>query len=230
MSSYFKSLKSLTDDVIYPAFQDLIRSAPDSLFLGTAIFALLTQSFPLAIFFLAMMEFGALHHVFAGFIGAVTGSNDAQPGSDVCIPGIPSPYQISIVGKILAGAAFPSGPLFFVSAAIAYLLMSVNNFKEELDELGKQNSEWKTRIPLSMVFSSLLLILICLYRFINHCENVMILLGTLLFGIGAGGIVYLIHTYLFGRDSINFLGLPLLADRAANGRPLYICAANSSNQ
>lgn len=226
MSSYFKSLKSLTEDVIYPAFQDLIRSAPDSLFLGTAIFAIITQSFPLGIFLLAMMEFGALHHVFAGFIRAVTGSNEAQPGSDVCLPGIPSPYQISLVGKILAGAAFPSGPLYFISAAITYLLLSVHNFKEELDELGKQNSEWKTRIPLAMSFSSLLLIFICLYRYINQCESVATILGTLLFGLGTGGIVYLIHTYLFGRDSINFLGVPLLADRAANGRPLYVCASN----
>ena len=230
MSSYFKSLKSLTDDVIYPAFQDLIRSAPDSLFLGTAVFALITQSFPLGIFVLAMMEFGALHRVFAALIGSVIGNNEAQPGSGVCLPGIPSPYQISLIGKILAGAAFPSGPLFFISAAFAYLLMSVNNFSEELDELGKQNSEWKTRIPLGKVFSSLLLIFICLYRFMNHCENVMTILGTLIFGIGAGGIVYLIHTYLFGRDSINFLGVPLLADRAANGRPLYVCARNTRNQ
>lgn len=226
MSSYFKSLKSLTDDVIYPAFQDLIRSTPDSLFLGTLIFALITQSFPLGIFVLAMMEFGALHHAFAGFVGAVTGSNEAKPGSDVCLPGIPSPYQISLVGKILAGAAFPSGPIFFVSAAIIYLVLSVNNFKEELDELGKQNSEWTTRIPLSITFSTLILIFICLYRYINLCENVITILGSFLFGTSAGGIVYLIHVYLFGRDSINFLGLPLLADRAANGRPLYVCSRN----
>lgn len=224
MSSYFKSLKSLTDDVVYPAFQDLIRSMPDSIFLGTAIFAMITQSYPLGIFVLAMMEFGALHRVFAGLIGAVTGSNEAHPGSDVCLPGIPSPYQISLVGKILTGAAFPSGPLFFISAAIAYLLLSVNNFKDELDELGKQNSEWKTRIPLGFTFSSLILIFISLYRYYNTCEDVLTILGSLVFGIGAGGIVYLIHTYLFGRDSINFLGLPLLADRAANGRPLYVCA------
>jgi hypothetical protein len=37
-------------------------------------------------------------------------------------------------------------------------------------------------------------------------------------------LIQLLHTYLFGRDSINFLGVPLLGDRAANGRPLYVCA------
>jgi hypothetical protein len=47
-----------------------------------------------------------------------------------------------------------------------------------------------------------------------------------LFGGIAGFLVYMVHVYLFGRDSINFLGVPLLADRAANGRPLYVCATN----
>jgi hypothetical protein len=32
------------------------------------------------------------------------------------------------------------------------------------------------------------------------------------------------NPYLFGRDSINFLGVPLLADRSATGGKQYICA------
>ena len=58
MSSYFETLKSLKNDILVPAGQDMIRSAPDSLFIGSALMALLTQNYPLGILTLAMVEFG----------------------------------------------------------------------------------------------------------------------------------------------------------------------------
>jgi hypothetical protein len=223
MSSYFKALKYLGSDVLYPAFHDIIRSSPDSLFMGSSIFALITQSFPLAILVLAMAEFGMIHRLFAGLIGSVQGNNTTTP--QICKPGIPSPYQISIIGQLLGEATFPSGTVFFMSAVITYILSSTLNFQEELKELGKNESEWNARIPLSFTFSILLLFFVLFYRIYYNCDSVLSGLGSTILGGIIGFIVYLIHVYLFGRDSINFLGIPLLADRAANGKPLYVCAS-----
>lgn len=223
MSSYFKALKSLNTDVLSPAFHELIRSAPDSLFLGTAFFALITQSFPLGIFTLAMTEFGLLHRVLSTFIGSVE-PNEKAPTNAMCIPGIPSPYQISLIGKVLGQTAFPSGPIFFISAVISYILSSTHNFVNELKELGRTESEWNARLPLSLTFSILVLCFFLVYRVYYDCEGPLVALGSSVFGLFIGFGVYILHVYLFGRDSINFLGLPLLADRAANGRPLYVCS------
>jgi hypothetical protein len=96
------------------------------------------------------------------------------------------------------------------------------NFKEELNELGMKDPEWKTRLPLSFMFSFLLLILFVFWRFSNSCDGAVTLLGSVVTGLLTGGLVFLIHVYLFGRDSVNFLGIPLLADRAATGAPLYV--------
>jgi len=225
MSSYFKALKSLQDDIVSPAFHDLLRSAPDSLFIGSAFFALITQSFPLGIFTLAMAEFGMLNRALGGLIGSLH-NNERSARPEICKAGIPSPYQISVVGQILGETAFPSGPIFFIGAVITYILSSTLNFQKELEELGNSEPEWKTRIPLSFTFSIVFLLLFLVYRVYYECDSVMVTLGSTLFGAIAGFLVYIVHVYLFGRDSINFLGIPLLADRAANGKPLYVCATN----
>jgi hypothetical protein len=223
MSSYLKALRYIGSDVLSPAFHDILRSAPDALFLGSSILGLLTQNFALGVFVLAMAEFGISHRILAGIIGSVQG-NTRQTRPEICSAGIPSPYQISAIGQILGEASFPSGAVFFLSAVITYTLSSTLNFQKELEELGNQEAEWKTRLPLSIVFSCLFIALVSIYRVYYSCDSVFVVLGSLLLGSLAGFIVYLLHVYLFGRDSINFLGVPLLADRAANGKPLYVCA------
>jgi hypothetical protein len=105
-----------------------------------------------------------------------------------------------------------------------YILFSVLNFREELKELGHKTPEWKVRIPLSIIFTSVLLLCFTFWRVLNTCDTVIIALGSLLFGALTGSVIMLLHTYLFGRDSINFLGVPLLADRSATDGKQYICA------
>lgn len=228
MSSYFKLLKSLGSDVMYPAFHDFMRSLPDSLLLGSGFFALVTQSFPIGILVLAIAELGLSHKLLGGFISSVQGGNTHIPEKDVCRPGIPSPYQISIVGQLLAETTFPSGPIYLISGTIAYILASTINFKDELKELGKKEPEWNARIPLSYTFGMLFLVLFAFWRFANGCDGAVAVLGSVVFGLVFGYLIYLVHVYLFGRDAINFLGVPLLADKAAGGRPLYACAKQAA--
>ena len=214
--------------LIHPGPTEFMRSLPDSIFLGTSFFALLTQNFPLGILVFAMLEFSILSWLLAGFLGSIQ-NNKTSVTSDMCLPGLPSPYQISMLGHLYPQITFPSIPILFVSSTLFYIMSSIINFREELNELGQKESEWKIRIPLSIIFSTLLLLSYTFWRVSISCDSVTSALGSV--GIGAvfGGLVYLIHVYLFGRDSINFLGLPLLADRAAAGRPLYVCAKQKVN-
>jgi hypothetical protein len=228
MSSYFKLLKSVGSDVLYPAFGDFMRSLPDSLLIGSSIFALMTQSFPIGILVLAVAELSLGHKLLGGFVKSVQGGNTHIPDKDACRPGLPSPYQISLVGKLLGETTFPSGPIFLVCGTIAYILASSVNFQKELEELGKKEPEWKARLPLSFTFGLLFMILFVIWRVSNECDGVVTALGSTVIGLLFGGIIYLVHVYLFGRDAVNFLGVPLLADKAAGGRPLYACAKQTA--
>ena len=136
--------------------------------------------------------------------------------------------MVVIVGKLLTQISFPSGPIFFMTAAISYTLAAIINFQEELGELSKNEPEWGMRTPFSFVFSLLLLLCFIFWRYTNSCDGLLPILGSIVLGAASGGLIHLVHVYLFGRDSINVLGIPLLADRAANGRPLYVCAKQES--
>jgi len=209
--------------IVKRIYTETMRSLPDSLFLGSTTFALLTQNYPISILVLGMFEFSLAAWLLCKF-GGLLMNNEEPLASDICIPGVPSPYLISAIGNIFPKASFPSIPIFFISASMFYILFSVLNFREELKELGRKTPEWKVRIPLSIIFTSVLLLCFIFWRVLNTCDTVIIALGSLLFGALTGSVIMLLHTYLFGRDSINFLGVPLLADRAATGGKQYICA------
>lgn len=203
-------LKSFKKDTLSPMFHDFIRSIPDSLFLGSGILALFTQSFSLGIFFLAMLEFTAIHRILGYFIGVVE-PNLRTPLSDICTIGIPSPYQISVVGKLISQISFPNGPIFIMTAAITYIMFSIDNFRDEMKELSSERRpDWNTRIPLSKTFSALLFVFFMVYQIYYSCDNVLRALGSAGIGALTGIGIYFVHLYLFGRESINFLGLPLL--------------------
>ena len=223
MATYFERLRSILSDTMVPTTREFLRALPDSLFVGTGFFALLTQNFPLSVLVLAIAEMAMLQRLFGSFIGIVQ-ENPIKPYSDKCTAGIPSPYQLSLVGKLMSEVTFPSGPVFLLAGVITYCLSSTLNFQKELEELGKTEPEWNARIPLALTFSGLLFIFYVLWRYASDCEDVFAILGSSLLGIVAGFLVYIVHVYLFGRDAVNFLGIPLLADRAANGTPLYACA------
>ena len=182
-------------DIIYPGPREFMRSLPDSLFLGTALFALLTQSFPLGILFFAMMEFGILDYVLSEIINSVK-NNKIPIKSDICLSGIPSPYQISLLGHLYPQSEFPSAPIVFIASTLFYTLASILNFKTELKELALKEPEWAIRIPLSITFTTLLLISYIIWRVVNTCDSVLGALGSVVIGAIFGGLVYLLHVYL----------------------------------
>jgi len=213
-------------ELVVISYNESMRGLPDSLLLGSGLFALFTQNFPIAILVLAMLEWSVLTWLLVGLLGGL--QNNSEPIKNAtCLPGIPSPYLISLIGELYPKVSFPSIPILFISSTLIYIIQSIMNFTEELKELALTQSEWKARVPLSVTFTTIILLGFVLWRVTNSCDTIWIALGSVGLGAVFGGLINLLHVYLFGRDSINFLGLPLLADRAANGGSLYVCAKKS---
>jgi hypothetical protein len=212
MSKYFEFLKSLKNDYLSPAFHESIRAAPDSLFLGSILLSLFTQSFPLIVLSLAMAEFGLIHRGLANILDSVSDNLKTQ-GPELCRMGIPSPYQISAIGKLIKEYAFPNGTLFFLSAVIVYIAASISSFQDEMTDLDKKNQTgalWKSRAFISLSFSALLLMLFIVYNVLYGCVNVLPAFASAAIGSFVGMCIYLLHFFLFGKKSINFLGVPIL--------------------
>jgi hypothetical protein len=60
------------------------------------------------------------------------------------------------------------------------------------------------------------------------CDSLIPSLGTVILGFFTGGILLIANVYIFGREAINFTGLPLLVNKISSGAPLYVCAESST--
>lgn len=227
MSSYQESLKSFKSSTLFPLGGEFMRSMPDSLFLGTSVLALMLQSWPLGTLVLAMLETTVIHRLLGGAFSQITDQNEAKPSNFLCMPGIPSVYQLSLVGGVMSKTVFPSSHIFFVVSVIGFVLLSIFQFRPELEELGKNEPEWKLRLPFATIFSALLLCAVVAWRVWVDCDSVGAALASTILALLTALCLFLLHLYLFGRHSLNFLGIPLMVDRAKNGRPLYVCAKQS---
>jgi formate hydrogenlyase subunit 4 len=223
MSEYLKFLKSPNDEIILPFLDTIMRSAPDSILLGTAVLALLTQSWSYSVLLLFFIEIIGLHYVFGSAFTFISGSSGPSI-PDKCGFMIPSYSQISILRKALHSAAFPIAPVFFMSSTIAYIAGSTMNMSNEINDLALSNPILRSRFPISITLSILFLTIFSLWRITNGCDSLLPSMGTIVLGFVTGGILLVANSSLFGRESINFTGLPLLADKISSGRPLYVCA------
>jgi hypothetical protein len=213
MDTLFDRLKSLTIKILSPPFHESIRSAPDSLFLGSILLSIFTQSFPLIVLSLAMAEFGILHRVLANLLDFVSDNLKTQ-SPEICRMGLPSPYQISAIGQLLKEYAFPNGTLFFLAAVIVYINSGIFAFKQELTEISSKGDQydyaWGSRVTMSVIFSGLLMILFLLYNVYYGCVNILPAFGSVGIGSVIGLCIFLLHSNLFGKNAVNFLGIPNL--------------------
>ena len=63
-----------------------------------------------------------------------------------------------------------------------------------------------------------------IYLLLYGCESMGSSTSALLFGGITAIIIVSINVQLFGKDSINFLGIPLLRNKTVDGKPIYICS------
>ena len=222
MSEYLKFLKSPKDEIIIPFFDTLMRSAPDSLILGTLMLSLLTQSYPYSVLLFAFIEIILSHYVLSSFISYISGAQGPDI-PDRCGFQIPSYTQISILKSLLKASACPSAPTFFMASVVSYMLGSTMNMRDEIADLSKKNPILKSRFPISTVLGILFLCTYVVWRISNGCDTLMGGMGSIVLGMAVGGFFLMANSYIFGRESINFTGLPLLVSRISTGQPLYAC-------
>jgi hypothetical protein len=93
--------------------------------------------------------------------------------------------------------------------------------------LGEYSSSWLIKWIGSFGTGAVLLIAgfsYVIWRFMNSCDSLINVLGSTIIGLIVGMGIFLVHVYLFGRYAVNLLGLPILADKTAEGKPLYVCS------
>ena len=216
--------------IFKPLIAEVFRLMPDGVLFGSAFFALLSQSYPMAIFVVTMLEASL---VASGLQKLMTYMDLAHTLPSLpddmskCYPSTfaPSLETLMTLNRDTLSSAFPSFPIFFMSTAAAYIVGSMWSIKRELEALG---ADYAARFYIAIFVSSLLLFATTTYRLAYGCDGVGILLMTLLLGLTVGGLLAYQNVYLLGRDAVNFAGVPLLVERTKDGKPLYVCTTKQS--
>jgi hypothetical protein len=216
--------------LVSPIVSETFRLLPDGILFGSAFFALLSQSYPMAIFVVTMLEtslvgIGLQKMMTFMDLARTLPTITEEPGK--CYPSTfaPSLETLMTLNRDTLSSAFPSFPIFFMSTASAYIVGAMWSMKRELEALG---SDYAARFYIAIITSALLLFATLSYRLAFGCDGVGILILSLLLGLVLGGLLSYQNIYLLGRDAVNFAGIPLLVDRTKDGKPLYVCTTKQA--
>jgi predicted membrane channel-forming protein YqfA (hemolysin III family) len=119
---------------------------------------------------------------------------------------------------------YPSYGIFSIASMAAYLGFATNEFADVLTAMGEN---WKTRSMVAYIFMALIVVTFILTRiFLSECDDT---LGEIMISVSlaviVGALFYYMNRSLFGKESMNLLGLPTLDSKDKNGNAIYICAA-----
>jgi hypothetical protein len=205
--------------------KELLRLLPDSVIFGSIILAIVTQSYSTSIFAASMLEAtvfatglrSAFSFLDIFHLGPVT---PLDPSMCVSSYVTPTFETLTYLGRETMEASMPSYSSFFVATASAYVVGSMYAQKKELEALGPSFS---ARFYIAIFASFLLLLIQSSYRLATGCDGVGTIIMSILFGFIFGGFLIYQNISLFGRDSTNLTGVPLLRERTKEKKPLYVC-------
>lgn len=205
---------------------ELARLLPDSLVFMSGFFALLTGSFPQAIFFVSLLESIVGFHLIRKGVGILDIDflkAAEKAGSSQCRTGFrtTTPIDISLFKASEERTAFPSAPLYILSVAAAYFFGSLNSQIKELETLG---SSYSARFYVSVITLCSLLFILGAWRMATSCDSAAVVVLSILVGMMVGTFLLWQNQSLLGPDSTNLLGIPLLRNRTATGESLYVCS------
>jgi hypothetical protein len=232
MASIVSGLQNIQQSVfnktIIPVTLETMRLFPDALVVVSGIFAILMQSLPYGIFFGSLVEatiiyrlikFGANYANMSGTVIPTASSFTSQCRSGFIYPSA-SMQSMSMFGEESLGPSFPSVPIYMLATASAYVFSTLNQQTKELEALGPAYS---SRYYMSAILLLMLLAFFIVFRVAFNCESMWVLLVSAMIGIILGYLLVQQNLRLFGPQSINLIGIPLLRSRTADGKKLYVC-------
>ena len=222
-----ESIKQFITGSVFPYTRHIFQILPEAVFVFLILFSILTQNFANGVLALTMIEALAIFAIIGKGIGyfTETGPISGPISNTACESGFPtskaSYATLALYKGFLTEGSFPSGSIAILSTLIGYMLGALIQYKGELKQLG---SSWEMRGPIAVTLSLLTLTAFTLFRFIAGCEGLGVIVGTLLIGILLGTALMFQNMTIFGKESINVLGIPTLESKTVGGKPLYVCA------
>lgn len=224
MDDTFKQITAIVKETIIPIIGESARIAPDALLYGTGILSFLTQSYPLAVLLLAILEMTLGFRIINTIIKSIRPDLAATTAS--CRQGFPETGSLAaLAGATVFGAGsagnVPHFAVALLTGVATYLIISMWSKIDTLSALGES---WEARIPTSISLTIVILSTFIFGLFSYGCISIGNLFISLGSGTILGGLSFLLHDNIFSPDATNFHGLPLLLNKFSAGEPVYVCS------
>jgi hypothetical protein len=203
---------------------EMFRILPNSIVTMAGAFAILTLSFPYAVFFGSLLEALGIYSIFQSIVLQLNVYDvlwQRPINSSVCYSSLNGVSLNELVSsKSSVDIGFPSYPIFIISFACMYIFGMYQYLQDEINALG---DDYKKRYNMSIIFIGCLIAITCVVRMMFSCDGMGVIVFSIILGIAAGFIVLKQNDMLFGKEGLNLLGIPILRGKAVNGQALYIC-------
>jgi len=199
------------------ALQDIFNIFPDGILFGSFVLSILTLSSVHTTFTISIIESLCFLYGFQQIISSLMGSTF---GPSKCKPSI---YHSTFQDLLLTYSNNnPSYAVYIVSFACSYIAYSLFQVQDELDVL--EDSKYK-QYKVSFICLITLSILYSLFRIWFSCDSMSASMLGLFLGSVMGILIVTQNVNVFGKEYINFLGIPLLRNKTINNQPIYICSS-----
>jgi hypothetical protein len=200
---------------------EVVFLLPDAIVFGSLLIGILTTSHVQILFFFSLLESLGFLYGIQAFVASIYG---ASKNNNKC----KSKYHnLSFTDLIpTLSASNPPYTMYIVSFASTYIAASLYSLQEELDVL---DGGYKKKYTTSATILGIATILYGIYLLIFKCagtngfDNIGYILLASVSGFAIGLLILQQNVQLFGKSSINFLGIPLLRNKTADGSPIYLC-------
>jgi len=217
---------------VIESIAEIHRLMPDSILFGSILLYFLTQNVAFGVFSVFIFETVATHKLiswmFSQAVGEPTGSkpippNDTYSESIKRRMGYKTPrYDYK---RMFSHSQYPSYGVFSIISIGAYLGMAMNEFSDTFKELDLVDAEkiaqWKSRPIVAYCLIAIVSLITIIVHWALDEESIGEIVIALTCALITGILFFYINMSLFGRDSMNFLGIPTMSP--LNG-PVYICA------
>ena len=204
---------------ILDAVNEFILLFPDSLVFGSLLFGIITVSFVHSLLFISIIESLVALYGLQGLFSFLIGKSNI---TEHCT----SKFHTAVFQDLFVGSNSnnPSYYTYVVAVVSSYVLTSLYYLNDELEVL---DASFIKQYNMSLFLLVGLPIAYSIFRMVNGCDTVSSTFLGLFFGLVIGVVLCYQNKQVFGRESINFLGIPLLRSKTANNEPIYICTKNA---
>jgi hypothetical protein len=196
---------------------------PDSVLLGTLVYALILQSPQLTALGLSLLSVSFFHPLAASFFRQIVPESlrvsDNTGRESGRYPGLSyERAQLGLFGS-LTETEWPSYYSMFVGTLVGYIVFLPTIYEKELEASKIRSKSVYFGIGFLLIIATMLL----LYRYIANIESILSIGVGSFSGIVLGAILMGIVSAFTQRRGTNLLNFPLIGDSLTAKKPIYVC-------